>query len=224
MTVLEAIQKSTEFLGKKNVGSPRLQTELLLAHLLKMPRLKLYLNFERVLAPSETNALRELIKRRSRREPLQHITGSTSFCGFEIAVNRHALVPRPETELLAELGWNFLSTLNSRLSTALDFGTGTGCIAITLAEKCPNAKIMALDISAEALTLAKQNAAKSNVAKRIEFLQGDGFPALPENIKFDLIISNPPYIPSAEIATLQPEVRDFDPHDALDGGADGRCV
>jgi release factor glutamine methyltransferase len=221
VTVLEAIQKSTEFLGKKNVGSPRLQTELLLAHLLKMPRLKLYLNFERVLAPSETNALRELIKRRSRREPLQHITGSTSFCGFEIAVNRHALVPRPETELLAELGWNFLSTLNSRLSTALDFGTGTGCIAITLAEKCPNAKIMALDISAEALTLAKQNAAKSNVAKRIEFLQGDGFPALPENIKFDLIISNPPYIPSAEIATLQPEVRDFDPHDALDGGADG---
>ena len=221
MTVLEAIQKSTEFLGKKNVGSPRLQTELLLAHLLKMPRLKLYLNFERVLAPSETNALRELIKRRSRREPLQHITGSTSCCGFEIAVNRHALVPRPETELLAELGWNFLSTLNSRLSTALDFGTGTGCIAITLAEKCPNAKIMALDISAEALTLAKQNAAKSNVAKRIEFLQGDGFPALPENIKFDLIISNPPYIPSAEIATLQPEVRDFDPHDALDGGADG---
>src|SRR5450432_941097 len=110
MTVLEAIQKSAEFLGKKGVESPRLQTELLLAHLLKMPRMKLYLNFERTLTPSETDALRELVKRRCQHEPLQHIVGSTSFCGFEISVNRHALVPRPETELLAESGWNFLST------------------------------------------------------------------------------------------------------------------
>jgi release factor glutamine methyltransferase len=108
MTVLEAIQKSADFLAKKGVESPRLQTELLLAHLLKLPRMKLYLNFERVLTPAETDALRELVKRRGQREPLQHITGSTSFCGFEIAVNRHALVPRPETELLAEAGWEFL--------------------------------------------------------------------------------------------------------------------
>ena len=112
MTVLEAIQKSTEFLAKKGVESPRLQIELLLAHLLKLPRMKLYLNFERVLTPAETDALRELVKRRGRREPLQHITGSISFCGLEIAVNRHALVPRPETELLAEAGWQLLSTLN----------------------------------------------------------------------------------------------------------------
>src|ERR1039458_4401559 len=111
MTVLEAIQKSAEFLAKKGVESPRLQTELLLAHLLKLPRMKLYLNFERVLTPAETDALREFIKRRGQREPLQHITGSTSFCGFEIAVNRHALVPRPETELLAESGWQFLARL-----------------------------------------------------------------------------------------------------------------
>ncbi|MGB7748700.1 MAG: peptide chain release factor N(5)-glutamine methyltransferase, partial [Verrucomicrobiia bacterium] len=108
MTVLEAIQKSAEFLAKKGVDSPRLQTELLLAHLLRLPRMKLYLNFERVLTPAETDALRELVKRRGQREPLQHITGSTSFCGFEIAVNRQALVPRPETELLAGLGWEFL--------------------------------------------------------------------------------------------------------------------
>ena len=109
MTVLEAIQKSTEFLGKKDIESPRLQTELLLAHLLKMPRMKLYLNFDRTLTPPETDGLRELIKRRGQREPLQHITGSTSFCGHEIAVNRHVLVPRPETEQLAELGWQFLA-------------------------------------------------------------------------------------------------------------------
>jgi release factor glutamine methyltransferase len=253
MTVLEAIQKSTEFLAKKGVESPRLQTELLLAHLLKLPRMKLYLNFERVLTPAETDALRELVKRRGQREPLQHITGSTSFCGFEIAVNRHALVPRPETEILAEYGWEFLSTLNctpnafgAQPSTALDFGTGTGCIAIALAAKCPSAKIIATDISADALVLAGENAARNNVAERIEFLQGDGFAAflsegrvtrVPNSeietkirdscnsplrkMEFDLIISNPPYIPSAEIVTLQSEVRDFDPRGALDGGADG---
>jgi release factor glutamine methyltransferase len=254
MTVLEAIQKSTEFLAKKGVESSRLQAELLLAHLLKMPRMKLYLNFARALSPAETDSLRELIKRRGLREPLQHITGSTSFCGHEIAVSRHALIPRPETELLAELGWKFLlaapqqseggSTINHQPSTALDFGTGTGCIAIALAAKCPDAQITALDVSAEALALAKQNAAQNQVAGRIKFLQGDGFAALmsegrvprvPNQIsevggsqssslrelEFDLLISNPPYIASAEIETLEPEVKDFDPRSALDGGADG---
>jgi release factor glutamine methyltransferase len=221
VTVLEAIRKSSDFLAKKGVESPRLQTELLLAHLLKLPRMNLYLNFERALAPAEVDSLRELVRRRGRREPLQHITGSTSFCGLEIAVNRHALVPRPETELLAELGWQFLSTLNPQPPTALDFGTGTGCIAIALASKCPDVKITALDVSPDALLLAKQNAAANKVAGKIKFLETNGFAALPQDKPFDLIISNPPYIPSAEIATLQPEVRDFDPRRALDGGADG---
>jgi release factor glutamine methyltransferase len=231
VTVLEAIRKSADFLGKKNVGSPRLQTELLLAHLLKMPRMKLYLNFERVLTATETDSLRELIKRRAAREPLQHIVGSTSFCGYEITVNRHILVPRLETELLAELGWQFLvaatkqneggSAFNDQTLAALDFGTGSGCIAISLAAKCPDAKIVATDISADAIALAKENAVRNKVAERIEFLQGDGFAALAGGMQFDLIISNPPYIPSAEIETLEPEVRDFDPPLALDGGMDG---
>lgn len=264
MTVLEAIQKSADFLGKKGVDSPRLQTELLLAHLLKMPRMKLYLNFERALTTAETDALREFIKRRGQREPLQHITGSISFCGLDIAVNRQALIPRPETELLAEAGWQFLNKLSegrvARVSNsngksefsdsqssplrALDFGTGTGCIAIALAVNCPETKITAADVSGDALALAGENAARNHVAGQIEFLQGDGFAAIqpegrvtrvPESneeiggsqssplrkIKFDLIISNPPYIPSAEITTLQPEVRDFDPPMALDGGDDG---
>ena len=246
MTVLEAIRKSTEFLGKKNVESPRLQTELLLAHLLKIPRMKLYLNFDRRLTGSETDALRELVKRRGQREPLQHIVGSTSFCGHEITVNRHVLVPRPETELLAESGWKFLSTLNPQPSICLDFGTGSGCIAIALAAKCARAKIVATDISPDALALAQANAARNKVAGQIEFLPGDGFAALmPEGRvprvpgsnageemkdspslslrkwEFDLLVSNPPYIPAAEIATLDPEVRDFDPRLALDGGTDG---
>ena len=221
MTVLEAIQKSADFLAKKGVESPRLQTELLLAHLLKMPRMNLYLNFERALTTAETDALREFVKRRGQREPLQHITGSVSFCGFEIAVNRHALVPRPETELLAEEGWQFLATRHPSLVTALDFGTGTGCIAIALAVKCPNAKIVATDILPETLALAKENAARNSATERIKFLLGDGFAALKAEAKFDLIISNPPYIPTVEIKMLQPEVRDFDPRAALDGGVDG---
>lgn len=221
MTVLEVIQKSAEFLAKRGVDSPRLQAELLLAHVLKLPRMKLYLNFERALTEGEADATRELVKRRGQREPLQHIVGATSFCGFEIAVNRHVLVPRPETELLAESGWQFLSTLNAQPSTALDFGTGSGCIAIALAAKCPTARVVALDISPEALALAQQNAQRNGVSGRIEFRHGDGLAALKAEERFDLIISNPPYIPSGEISSLQPEVRDFDPRGALDGGADG---
>ncbi len=224
VTVLEAIQKSTEFLAKKQVESPRLQTELLLAHLLKLPRMKLYLNFDRVLSPAETDALRELVKRRGLREPLQHIVGSAPFCGLEIMVSRKALIPRPETELLAELGWEWQAKRTAPAGpAALDFGTGTGCIAIALAAKCPAARITALDISEEALTLARENAARNQVAERIEFLSGAGLAPLTAGPPrtFDLIVSNPPYIASAEIATLDPEVRDFDPRTALDGGADG---
>lgn len=221
MTVLEVIQKSAEFLAKKGVDSPRLQTELLLAHVLKMPRMKLYLNFARQLTEPETDTLRELILRRGQREPVQHILGSTSFCGFEMSVNRDVLVPRPETELLAELAWQFLSTLNHQPATAFDFGTGSGCLAIALAVKCAAAHVVAADISPAALALAKQNAVRHVVSDRIEFHCGAGFAALPADARFDLIISNPPYIPSGEIESLQPEVRDFDPRAALDGGPDG---
>jgi release factor glutamine methyltransferase len=224
VTVLEAIQRSTDFLAKKGVDSARLQAELLLAHLLKQPRMRLYLNFERTLTPKEVDALRELIRRRGQREPLQHIIGSTSFCGLEIAVGRDVLIPRPETELLAERGWTFLnqlSTINHQPPSAMDFGTGSGCLAIALACKCPAAEVYAIDISSAALVLARQNAARHGLSERIRFLPGDGFAALPEGVRFDLIISNPPYIPSGDIASLQPEVRDYDPHRALDGGADG---
>ncbi len=221
MTVLEVIKKSSEFLAKKGVDSPRLQTELLLAHLLKLPRMKLYLNFERTLSPAELDALRALVIRRAQREPLQHIIGSTSFCGLEMTVNKHVLIPRPETELLAELGWQFLSTINHPPSTCLDFGTGSGCIAIAIAAKCPTARVVAVDVSTDAIAVAKQNAASNGVSDRIEFRCGDGFATVNGTDKFDLIVSNPPYIASEEIATLEPEVRDFDPRGALDGGADG---
>lgn len=221
MTVLEVITKSAEFLAKRGVDSPRLQTELLLAHLLQLPRMKLYLNFERQLTEPELDSFRKLIQRRGQREPLQHIVGSTSFCGLEVFVTRDVLIPRPETELLAEMGWQFLATRDPQHPTALDFGTGSGCIAIALAVKCPNAQVVAIDISPTALAVARQNAAKHQIVDRVEFRLSDGFAALRAGERFDLIVSNPPYIASAEIATLEAEVREHDPQGALDGGADG---
>jgi release factor glutamine methyltransferase len=246
VTVLEAIKRSAGFLEKKGVDSPRLQVELLLGHLLKVPRMNLYLNFERALTPAELDALRELVRRRGLREPLQHITGSTSFCGLELIVNGSVLVPRPETEQLAELGWEFLKAgasesakisvasdaavmaLNEaspewprRIRTALDFGTGSGCLAIALAVKVPGAQVVAVDVSEDALKIARENAARHHVEMRIQFLAGDGFAAVPSGVRFDVIVANPPYIPTGEIATLEPEVRDHDPKLALNGGADG---
>lgn len=221
MTVLDVIQRSTEFLAKKGVDSPRLQNELLLAHVLGVPRLKLYLDFERPLTAAELESVRELVKRRGEREPLQHILGATSFCGLEIKVNRHVLVPRPETELLAQRAWEYLGNLKSTAPTVFDFGTGSGCLAVVLAAKCPAARVHAADISTEALTVARENAGLNRVADRIQFHLGDGFAPLPPDLSLDLIAANPPYIPSAEIDTLTPEVRDYDPRLALDGGADG---
>jgi release factor glutamine methyltransferase len=127
--------------------------------------MKLYLNFERQLSDKETDVMRECVKRRGQREPLQHILGSTSFCGLEIVVNRHVLVPRPETELLAEAGWQFLSSVSSQPPTVMDFGTGSGCIAIAIAVKCPTCRVTALEASHDALEIAKQNATQNQVSR-----------------------------------------------------------
>ena len=136
MTVLEGINRSAEFLAKKGVDSPRLQSELLLGHVLGIPRLKLYLQFERVLTTDEQDKLREMIRRRGLREPLQHIIGSVCFCGHEFRVSKDVLIPRPETELLAEKAWTFLKSHPSPAPTFLEFGTGSGCIAVSLAKEC----------------------------------------------------------------------------------------
>ncbi len=227
MTVLETIQRSAEFLAGKGVDSPRLQAELLLAHTLKTERVQLYLGFERVLTPAEIELMRGLVRRRGRREPLQQITGSSCFCGLEIAVDRRVLVPRPETELLAEGGWQFLQGLVRQgqraapAPTALEFGVGSGCLAIALAVHCPQARVYGVEVSAEALEVARQNASRHGVADRLELWLGDGFGAVPAGLRADLVVSNPPYIPSAELDSLAPEVRDHEPRLALDGGPDG---
>lgn len=229
MTILETIRKGSEYLAGRGVESPRLQVELLLAHVLKLPRLKLYLQFDRELSAAETDILRDLVKRRGQREPLQHLTGSVSFLGMELRVTRDVLVPRPETETLAQLSRDRLASLaaaakaEGRTVKCLDFGTGSGCLILTLAGLGPESGVEfhALDRSEAALAVARSNATAQTGLAPVQFHEGDGFQALPEGLCFDLVVSNPPYIPSAEVETLDPEVKDHDPRMALDGGEDG---
>ena len=219
MTVLDVIKRSTEYLESKGVDSPRLQIELLLAHVLKIPRLKLYLDFERRLSDGELDTLRVLVKRRGEREPLQYIVGTTSFCGLEISVTRAVLIPRPETELLVEQAWKFLAARGDQAATVLDFGTGSGCIAVAIAHKFPACEVHAIDASLEALQVAQANA--DRVGANVHFNQGVAVNDLISPRTLDLVVSNPPYIPDAEVDTLQPEVRDYEPRLALVGGTEG---
>jgi release factor glutamine methyltransferase len=219
VTVLEVIRRSTEYLAKKGVDSPRLQVELLLAHTLRIPRLNLYLEFDRKLPEDELQTLRTLVKRRGEREPLQYILGSTSFCGLELAVTPAVLIPRPETELLVEQAWKFLSSRNDEEAKVLDFATGSGCIAIAIAVKFRGAEVHAIDHSPAALQVAHGNAERNNA--RVFFHEAPGLAEVAMPTEFDLVVSNPPYIPTAQIATLEPEVRDYEPGVALDGGVDG---
>ncbi len=221
MRVIEVVQRSAAFLESRGVESPRLQVELILAHVLRIPRLQIYLQFEKVLSADLLDAIRLAVQRRGQRVPLQHILGSTSFCGFEIDVSPDVLIPRPETELLAEHAWTWLSRHSPASPFVLDWGTGSGCLAIAIAANHPSARVTAIDISSATLDVARRNATRHSVTNRIEFVQSDGVEPLPAGSRFHLIVSNPPYIPTAEIPTLEPEVRDHDPSLALDGGPDG---
>jgi release factor glutamine methyltransferase len=219
VTVLEVIKRSTEYLESKGVDSPRLQIELLLAHVLKIPRLKLYLDFDRQLSEVDLDTLRAMVKRRGEREPLQYIIGTASFCGLEISVTPAVLIPRPETELLVEQAWKFLTSSADQAATVLDFGTGSGCIAIAIAHKFPACEVHAIDASEEALRVARANAER--VGAKVRFNRGVAINDLASPRTLDLVVSNPPYIPDAELETLQPEVRDYEPRLALGGGNEG---
>lgn len=215
--------RSAEFLARHGVEAPRRQAEWLLAHVLGVPRLQLYLGFDRPLADADADRLRGLVVRRGRREPLQHLLGTAHFCGLELEVTPDVLIPRPETELLAERAWSALQAREAAggLPRALDLGTGSGCLALALTKHTARTEILALDVSPAALAVARRNAERLGLTARVKFIESDGLAALPAGAAFDLLVSNPPYIPAAEIAALEPEVRDHDPRLALDGGPDG---
>ena len=220
MRILEVINRTAPYFEKQCIESPRLCIELLLAHLLKKRRLDLYLEFERELDEATLEKLREMVRRRVAGEPLQYITGEAEFCGLKFAVDRRALIPRPETELLVEPAVEGVRSQESGVRI-IDLCTGSGCIAVALAKRLPEAEIFATDASADALALAEENAKRHEVEKRIRFLQSDLLEVLPDSLTVDAIVSNPPYIASGDWAKLPKEVREFEPKQALDGGNDG---
>jgi release factor glutamine methyltransferase len=214
MTVLEVLTAATDYLGKQGVESPRLNAEHLLAHVLgKKNRIDLYLEFERPLGETERAPLRDLVRQRSEGRPLQHLLGTVDFLGFTFATDARALIPRHETEQLVEL-----VLASGDFERALDVGTGSGVIALSLALKRPQAGVTGCDLSREALSLAAENAARHDLAERVPLIESDLLANTPGPM--DVIVANLPYIPEADIKDLSREVR-HDPPLALDGGADG---
>ncbi len=212
MSLLEVLKGASDFLVKQGVESPRLNAEHLLAHVLGVKRLELYLQFDRPLGEKEREPLRDLVRRRGTGIPLQHLLGTAEFCGRTFKSDARALIPRPETEQLIERALTYSSA-----ASILDIATGSGVISLTLALERPEAIVSATDISPEALSLAKENAALLGV-DRVTFHEADLM--TPGESTFDLITANLPYIPSGEIPSLSREVRN-DPILALDGGPEG---
>ncbi len=217
MTVLEVLTAATEYLARHNVESPRLNAEYLLAHVLgHRKRIELYLEFERPLGEKERLPLRELVKRRGEGVPLQHLLGTVEFCGRVFRSDARALIPRPETEQLVELVLKLETAQGPR--DVVDVGTGSGVIALSLAAGRSDWTVKAVDVSEEALALARENAEALGLAARVEFVQGDLLG--PCVGPFDVIAANLPYVPTGDLAEVSREVR-HDPVLALDGGVDG---
>ena len=209
------------FLGDKGCGTPRLDAELLLSKVLKMPKVQLYVNFERPLAPAELDEYRDLVRRRAKSEPVAYILGRKEFYGLELKTTPAALIPRPETEHLVDEALRLAKTLwPEEKIQAADIGSGSGAIALALAKHLPEADIQAVDVSDAALALAGENAASLGLESRITFRHGDLLEPL-AGLRFHLICANLPYIPTPEMATLMPDVGRHEPHLALDGGPQG---
>jgi release factor glutamine methyltransferase len=224
-TVLELINETTAYFKKKNIASARLDAELLLAHCLNRERIQLYIDFERLVTADELAVFRELVRRRAAREPVAYLIGYRDFWSLKIAVEKGVLIPRPETELLVEEALKIFKrgTEDGARITILEPGTGSGALSIALAQELKQCIIYATDISSVALKITQRNSKTHGCADRVQFIQCDSLTSFRQMEFFDLIVSNPPYICSADMAGLEPEIREHEPVEALDGGPDGLC-
>jgi release factor glutamine methyltransferase len=213
-TLLKVLNWTKGYLAEKGVENSRLESEWLLCEALGLDRVGLYLNFDKPLNEGELSLFRAMVARRAKREPLQYILGTQEFDGLEFMVTPDVLIPRHDTEVLVAEAVKRVGPDGA----ILDIGLGSGCIAIALAKRLPRAAVCGVEQSTAALQVARQNAERNGVS--LEMVEGSLFEPLAGR-RFDLIVSNPPYIPTADLATLEPEVRDFEPRGALDGGADG---
>jgi len=221
-TLLQLLRKTTAFLQNKGVENARLDAELLFAHVLGCRRLDLYLQFERPLDEQTLGRLRPLVARRGKREPLQYITGEAAFRELRLRADRRALIPRPETEELVE---RVEALAGATPRAILDLGTGSGVLALALAQAYPEASVTAADSCAEALALARENAGLNGLSERVAFRESDWFAGLRGGGPFEIIVSNPPYLSEAQWQACAPEVRAHEPKAALVAGEDGlRCL
>lgn len=209
------MKKYSQVLKSSGINTPRMDVEVLLSYILNYPRIKLYTEHDMSLKKEEYKKLKEMVSRRKKAEPIAYITGKKEFYSLSFKVTENVLIPRPETEILVEA----ILDQKFKEKTVLDIGTGSGNIAISLKKHNPTLRITATDISKEALTVARENASTILGEHDIQFLHSDLF----ENIhqKYDIIVSNPPYIPTWELNTLMPDVKEYEPVRALDGGRDG---
>lgn len=224
-TILKILQWAAPYFQSRDIDSPRLTAEVFLSHILGLERIDLYARFDQPLSDEELSFLKSLIRRRINREPVAYITGRKEFMGIDLAVTPDVLIPRPETEFLAGAALDVLpDAAVSAPRRVLDIGTGSGAVIIALAHHRPGHCYFAIDISEAALEIARANAAAIG-SDNISFFAGDLFAPLGEDQeKFDLVVSNPPYIPSASIPELAPEISRYEPVAALDGGPDGLAV
>lgn len=225
-TILRLILWSAGYLSEKGVPQARLDAEHMLAHALGVKRLSLYLQHDRPLADEELAAFKPLLLRRAAREPLQYVLGRAAFRELELVCDRRALIPRPETEVLVDvvLAWaRARAGDGTEELTAADVGTGSGCIALSLAHEGPFGKVVATDVSADALALAAENSRRVSAGDKLQLRQGDLLGPLAGE-RFDVLVSNPPYVASVESATLQREVVEHEPSIALFAGADGLAL
>ncbi|HZC35425.1 MAG TPA: peptide chain release factor N(5)-glutamine methyltransferase [Chthoniobacterales bacterium] len=221
MTVLEVLKNTTDFLARKGIESPRLNIEHLLADTLGKRRIDLYLEFDRTLSEEELAPLREKVRRRIDGEPLQYLLGSWDFFGRAFRTDQRALIPRPETESLAEIVLKWIRARPGVRKRLLDVGTGSGVLAITFALECPDLEVVGSDVSPSALNLARENAERQRVDQRIDWVESNLLDSISGS--FDFLVANLPYIPTEELPKLAREVQ-YDPRLALDGGVDGLTV
>ena len=220
LPVLEIVQRTTDFFAARGIENARLNAELIIAHVLKLKRLDLYLQFDRPLEETELDPMRGLVHRRARREPLQYVLGEAAFGDLTLKVDSRALIPRPETEELVELVLNEFT--DEGPFSILDLGTGCGAIALALARQLPKADVTAVDANIDTLSLARENAVLCNLDIRITFIQSDWFSKVDGS--FDLIVANPPYLSETEWKSAQPEVRDHEPRMALVAPCEGKAA
>lgn len=222
-TPIRLTRWSGDYLSEKGFENGRLESELLLAKVLGVARLDLYLQFDRPIKPGELKAFKASLLRRAGREPLQYILGTTAFRELELRVDTRALIPRPETEVLVGEVLSRVGEKGSKL-TGLDVGTGSGAIALSLLKEGPFRKMVATDISPTALDLARENAVATGLGESLDLRQGMLLDPVEPGERFDVVVSNPPYVPCSEEDSLQPEVRDWEPKDALFAGPEGLDV